>query len=209
MANSIRLQVVNQSNDVNNSEILIFQKNVAPGFSEIAVAWLVIQNLGNGDRHPFTYSYDMYVDASDSYGNFTPQLGPAAPGMGFQMVLNTSGDVLQSYSSGAANVTDIDVRNDLSTGSINANIYRSNQLLATKTNVVPGQKATFVFKPTIFIGVVSQIQQGDIIDSAILSSVNTELSLMGIASADIVMSGGGSGSSSVPYTFSLQNVIFS
>lgn len=209
MAKGINLQVINQSNDANNSEILIFQKNVAPGYSEIAVAWKVIQNLGNGDRHPFVYSYDLAVDANDSYGNYTPQLSPANPGSAFQMVLNTSGDVLQPYPPGAAVPTDVDVRNDLTTGAIDANIYRSGLLLATKTNVVPGQKATFVFKPTIFIAVASQIQQGDVIDSAVLSSINTEISLLGISSADIIMSGGGSGTNAVPYSFSLQNVIFS
>jgi hypothetical protein len=209
MPNGINLQVINRSNDANNSEILIFQKNVAPGYSEIAVAWKVIQNLGNGDRHPFAYTYDLAVDANDSYGNYTPQLSPATPGSAYQMVLNTSGDVLQPYSPGSASPTDIDVRNDLTTGSIDANIYRSGLLLATKTNVVPGQKATFVFKPTIFIGVASQIQQGEVIDSAVLTSVNMEISLLGISSADIIMSGGGSGTSSVPYTFALQNVVFS
>jgi hypothetical protein len=37
--------------------------------------------------------------------------------------------------------------------------------------------------------------------------VNTEISLEGIASADIVMTGGGSGSSAQPFVFSLQNVV--
>jgi hypothetical protein len=39
-----------------------------------------------------------------------------------------------------------------------------------------------------------------------MSQINTEISLLGISSADIVMTGGGPGSSSTPFTFSLQNV---
>src|SRR3954451_6169284 len=96
MPNGINLQVINRSNDKNNSRILIFQKNVAPGFSEIAVAWKVIQNLGFGDRHPFVYSYDLVVDAGDSWGNFTPQFS-VSPGQAYQMSKSPSGDILQPY----------------------------------------------------------------------------------------------------------------
>jgi hypothetical protein len=40
-----------------------------------------------------------------------------------------------------------------------------------------------------------------------LSTVKTELSLLGLASADIVMSGGGGDATSTPFRFSLQNVV--
>ena len=44
-------------------------------------------------------------------------------------------------------------------------------------------------------------------NSAIISNINTELSLPGIASADIVMTGGGSGANSAPFTFNLENTV--
>ena len=209
MASAIQLDLFNQSNDQNNSEILIFQKNVAPVFSEIAIAWKVIQNLGQGDHHPFSYSCDLSVDANDSDGNYTPKL-TASPSEAYQMVFSTAGPTLQPYPPGAANSKDIDVRNELETGAIGANIYRSDRLLATSfsldgTNppVAPGQKATFAFKPTIFIGVASEIEEGSVIAPEVISSINTELSLQGLKSADIIMKGGGPGK---PFTFSLQNV---
>ncbi|MDC0684919.1 hypothetical protein [Sorangium atrum] len=40
-----------------------------------------------------------------------------------------------------------------------------------------------------------------------ISSVNTELSLLGIASADIVMAGGGAGVDSTPFVFTLENIV--
>ena len=43
-------------------------------------------------------------------------------------------------------------------------------------------------------------------NSAIISNINTELSLLGIASADIVMTGGGPGPNSTPFQFTLENV---
>ncbi len=200
----VQLQVINKSNDCNESQVLIFQKNVAPGFSEIAVAWMVIQNLGQGDRHPFKYQFSMQVDAADSWGNYTPQF-PASPGQAYQMVKTCSGNELKNYGPGAAEATDIDVLNNLAQGAIAANIYRSGKMMATKTGIAPGQKAVFQFKPTIFIGVASQIIEGEILNSAILSSINTEISLLGLKSADIIMTGGGPGTTSTPFQFNLAN----
>jgi hypothetical protein len=78
--------------------------------------------------------------------------------------------------------------------------------VASKTGIAPGQKAVFEFQPKIYIGVVSQVQEGDAMNSAIISQINTQISLFGITSADIVMRGGGPGPSSTPFYFSLENV---
>ena len=202
----IKLNLINDSNDVNNSEIVIFAKNAATDVQETAVAWQVIKNCGRGDHHPFVYPMTTQVGASDSWGNFTPLLN-AANGQQFSMVLDTSGDVLK-LSGSASSPNEIEVLNALRQGAINAGIYKSGKLYAQETNVAPGQKAVFQFKPTLWIGVVSQAEEGEVMNSAILSSVNTELSLLGVASADIVMTGGGAGPSATPFEFTLANVEF-
>lgn len=200
----IQLNFINQSADSNNSQIVIFQKNVATGYEEIVVAWKVIQFCGFGDNHPFVYPMIMQVSASDSYGNYTPRLD-AQPGNAFQVTLTNSGDMLTQ--SGVSNYpTEVQLSNNLTQGAINANIYKNNSLLATKTTIAPGQMAAFQFLPTIWIGTASQVTQGQVMNSAIVEQVNTELSLLGIASADIVMTGGGPGKTSQPFAFSLQNV---
>ncbi len=201
----IKLNFINQSNDMNNSQIVIFQKNVATDFDELAVAWLVIQNCGQGDNHPFTFPMTMAVGASDSYGNFTPQL-TEQNGQMFHVTLSSSGDTL-SYACPSTSSREVQLRNDLAQGAINGSIYKDNRVLATKTSIAPAQKAVFEFKPTIWIGAVSQIVQGQVMNSAILSDVNTELSLLGIASADIIMTGGGPGTTSTAFAFTLENVV--
>ncbi len=51
----IHLTYVNQSDDVNATEVVVFARN--PGsMNELPVAWLVIQQCGRGDSHPFVYS---------------------------------------------------------------------------------------------------------------------------------------------------------
>jgi hypothetical protein len=200
----IKLNYVNLSNDANNSEIVIFQKNVATNFSELAVAWQVIRYCGQGDNHPFTFPMSMSVGASDSWGNYTPQLA-ASNGDLFSMQLTPSGDVLQKTGT-ASSASEVQVYNGLAKGAISASIYKQGKLLAVKTSIAPQQQAVFQFKPTIWIGVASQVVQGQVMNSAIISKVNTEISLLGIASADIVMRGGGPGAGSVPYTFNLENI---
>ncbi len=65
----IKLNFINQSNDSGNSNVVVFQKNLAPGADAPPIAWLVIAHCGEGDRHPFDFPSTMGVNASDSYGN--------------------------------------------------------------------------------------------------------------------------------------------
>lgn len=205
--NATRLNFINRSNDRNHSRIVIFQKAEKTSFDELTIAWKVIKNCGQGDYHPFTYEYDMQITSGDSYGNFTYP-STAYPGDRFDMILDPSGDILQKSSQRSASASSVEVYNDLSKGSINANIYRSGKLLATKNVVAPGQKAVFDFKPCIYVGVASEIEQGEVMDSAVLSEINKQIYLTGIASADLVMTGGGSGKNSTSFQFALENVVY-
>lgn len=201
----VKLNLINRSNDTNNSEVVIFQKNVATDVDEIAVAWQVIRYLGQGGHHPFVYPMASTIAASDSWGNYTPQL-PAAAGQQFAMVLSSSGDEL-ILNGQSVSPSEIECCNNLPRGAISAGIYKSGKLLAIKTGIAPGQKAVFEFKPTLWIGVASQVEEGQIMNSAIISNINTEIALLGIQSADIVMTGGGAGPQATPFEFTLENVV--
>ncbi|KVT88010.1 aromatic ring-opening dioxygenase LigA [Burkholderia territorii] len=201
----INLNFVNLSNDINNSQIVIFQKNVSTDFDELAIAWKVITNCGRGDNHPFVFPMLTTISASDADGNYMPQKR-ADNGQLFNVSRSTSGNVL-ALAGAAPTSREIQLRNDLSQGAITASVFKDNRLLAHKTGIVPGQKAVFEFKPTLWIGTASQIEQGAVMNSAVLSDINTELSLLGIKSADIVMTGGGGGTTATAYQFRLANVV--
>lgn len=203
----IKLNFINRSNDANNNNIVIFQKNTAASADEPVVAWKVIQNCGRLDNHPFVYPSGFSVSAADAYLNFYPML-PAGNSQVFEMVRGDVEDAFQLATATASKPTEVEVENNLPTGAISAHCYKDRKLLGFKMGIAPGQKAVFEFKPTIFIGVVSQMEEGEIMDSAILSDINTELGLLGISSADIVMTGGGAGASSTPFTFTLENIVY-
>lgn len=202
---NIKLNFINRSNDTNNLSVVIYQKNIANEFDETHVAWKVIQNCGFLENHPFTYSLNFSVCFGDPYGNFSPQL-KANNGQAFEVITTTSGDMFQISSTPSTNATEVEVRNSLTMGAIDANCYRDGKLLAVNTGLSPGQKAIFEFHPKIYIGVVSQIEEGEIMNAAMVSEINTEINLFGISSADIVMTGGGPGESSTGFHFNLENV---
>jgi hypothetical protein len=204
-AQVIQFNFINHSDDVNNSSVVIFQKNVSIRPDEIAIAWQVIQNCGKGENYSFAYAIDNYISASDSYDNYSEQL-LAKPGDAFELSRNATGDVLapagSAYTPGC-----IELKNNLAKGAINANIYKSGKLFAQKTDIIPGQMAAFEPKATLYIGVASQVEEGAAMSPATLSTIITEISLVGMVSADIIMTGGGTGANAVPFRFTVQKAV--
>jgi hypothetical protein len=205
MMDKIKLNFINRSNDTNNSSVVIFQLNAASDFNETAVAWTVIKNCGILENHPFTYSVNFNLCSGDSDGNFTPQLA-AFEGQAFDLVKGVSGDILEISQKLATNPKEVEVRNNLPIGAIDANCYRDGKLLAVKKGIFPGQKAVFEFQPILYIGVVYQIEEGDVMSSVIISQINSQINLLGITNADIVMTGGGSSKSTPEFHFGLENI---
>ncbi|MEG4004508.1 hypothetical protein QUA41_03405 [Microcoleus sp. Pol11C1] len=202
----IQLNLINYSNDVANSQVLIFQKNEATNFGELAIAWKVITNCGLGCNHPFVFPLKFEVCSSDSDGNYTRKM-LATNGNRFAVEMGKSGHILGLTSESTASLLEVEVMNKLSLGSISANVFKGGKLLAKHPIVSPGLKAVFQFLPKIFIGVVSDVQQGEEINTAVLSDINTEFDLLGINSADIIMTGGGGGKRATQFRFELDNVV--
>ena len=202
----IQLNLINRSNYADNSQIVMFQKNAAAGVDELPVAWQVIRNLGRGDHHPFVYPLSTTLSAADSWGNATPQI-EADNGLLYSMARGPSGGDRLSLLGKASSPQEIQCRNDLVQGAMSSSLFKSGKLVMMKTSIAPGQLAAFVLQPTLYIGVMSDIGPGEAINSAIMSNVNTQLSLLGIAKADIVMTGGGPGPTSTPFRFTLENVV--
>jgi hypothetical protein len=186
----IEITFINQSSDGHNYDVVVLQKNVATHFDETAVAWIVINNVGRGWTRKFLYPVNFYVGAQDSWGN-VGNLQQAINGQKWNVVRSTSGNILTLDASGASSRNAVEIKNCLPSGSVDAQIYKDGKLLAIKTGVSPQQKAVFEFKPTIWVGVVREIEEGDIMNTAILADINTEISLVGITRANLIMTGGG------------------
>ncbi|MBR8315097.1 hypothetical protein KDW36_18090 [Burkholderia dolosa] len=202
----IRLRFVNRSNDCGNSEVVLFQRDVIPDLDTFAVAWKVIRYCGRDCFHPFVYSTDIDVALGDEHGNFSPRVAAPA-GTRFAVDAHPTGRGRLVPDRAGASGGDIEVVNRMTRGAVNVNAFSAGRLIAVKEAVAPGQKAVFHFTPTLWIGVASQVQESRALHAAVLSSVNTQLPLAGIAAADIVMTGGGTGADTQPFAFALERVV--
>ncbi|WP_341317815.1 hypothetical protein WN982_22035 [Paraburkholderia sp. IMGN_8] len=207
---NIHLRFINRSNDRGNSEVVLFQRNVIPDFDELAIAWKVIRFCGRDCIHPFVYSTGIEIALGDEHGNYSPR-ATAQGGERFVVGVHPTGRARLTAdpapAGGADNSADIQVVNRMQRGAVNVNAFNAGKLIATKWAVAPAQKAVFRFTPVLWIGAASQVQEGRALSSAVLSSDNTMLPLSGIAAADIVMTGGGSGADAQPFGFALENVV--
>ena len=199
-----KLNFIKKSNDNNDSTIVIFQKNIAESFDETAVAWTVIKNPKHQIKYSFVYPSQFKVQAFDPDGNPTSPI-TACEGQSFELTTDKSENILKLSSTPAINKKGVEIKNNLETGAINGYALRDEKLLAAKKGIAPGQKAVFEFPPTIWVGAVSQVEEGDVMKSAVIQSINKELPLVNLSSADIVMTGGGPGATSTPVTFNLEN----
>ena len=200
----VELNFINESSADQPVSVVIFKKNVTESFDELAVAWKVIKNCGVGWREGFTIPMNYEVNALDEYDNV---LGAATASDGdcFVVQHTSSGKILKLDTSGAKH-NQIRLRNELREGAITANIYKNGKLLGIKKCLSPQQEAVFEFDPTIWIGVVEGVEEGETMNSAIVSNVDTQLSLLGVKSADIVMTGGGPGKTAEAFKFQMENV---
>lgn len=202
---AIELNFVNNSNDANKSAVVLFQKNLASTPDDAPIAWKVIADCAPGRTHRFIFPTAIEVVATDEAGV------PAGPVSGWDaqyfVVGHNSSDCAVALGAAEAAPGEVHVRNALPYARITANVLRDGRLLAIKAGVQPQQMAVFQLKPSLWVGTASAVSEGQAIDPQMLSTVKTELSLLGLASADIVMSGGGGDATSTPFRFSLQNVV--
>ena len=200
----IKLKFINRSDQTQSPDVVFYQTNRATDFEELPVAWKVIKHCGFGNYHPFVFPYLSEVSASDSYGNFTPHLA-CFPGQAFQVIRTASGNELKPAGK-ATSVLDMELRNELVRGAINANIFKGGSLFARKTIIAPGQKAVFRFNPTLFVGAASAVEEGAAVSSAVIGNRKQELPLLGVRNADLILTGGGSGPYAEPFRFTLENI---
>lgn len=196
--NLVNLRFINRSNTVGGTDIIVFQKNLEGVMDENIVAWQIC-TLAQDEADDIVYDKRL-------------QLGYNVIGVGRVTTVNASVGNIYGLNNGVYYSGEWMSPSELATFNTNpyaivVEVYRSGNVLSA---LPAGSDDTslFRFNPTIWVGVVSSIEEGDVLDSGTVASINTEISLLGIKSADVVMVGGGVGPSAVPYSFMLENIEF-
>ncbi|PLR23924.1 hypothetical protein SGCZBJ_15215 [Caulobacter zeae] len=197
----VKLNFVNRSNDAGNVHVLVFGQPPSPELDGIGQAWRVIDNCGPGWSHPFTWPVAVTLGVVDPNGNVSPQLD-IADGQVAEVVAAPSGTLLRIAGQQGPSRA-IALMNQLPQGFVAATVFRDGQPYA-RTSLAPHTTVTLAFKPTIWIGAAARTEASG--GEAV--STLTEISLMGVASADIVMTGGGQGADARPFVFTLANVAY-
>lgn len=184
----IKLNLINKSANTQNNNFIVFQKNASDTFffNESVVAWQVIKSLSKGEHYEFLYSEDFSVGAKLSNGNIMPAI-PAYYRNTYEVAFNRLGHVLQASSTPSINPYEIEIWNNLDLNAVDAHIYRNDSLLAIKNNIQPSTRANFKFLPKLYIGVVSNINQGDILSPSVHVQLQTELNIGDLTKADIII----------------------
>lgn len=203
-AMKIRLRFLNLSHDVNHPRVFLFQRNYAMTREEEVIPWKVIERCGFGWFHPFTFSTAASVVVHDGNGVYTPVLS-AERALCLRVWRDLTGrlavEVLPSES-----LTRIDVTNGTRRGALQACVLRDGRLLALQDAILPGQVASFDLRASIVAGADCSVVEGEKLPMTSAAEFYDELDLNGVASADLVMNGGGPGADSTPLRFSLRNV---
>lgn len=196
-----RLNFVNSAGPMGDCKVVLYQTNQKAEVQSV-IPWRVIRHCGFGWNHPFTYSDQIEVAISDDYGNYSPRIATTngqivavePTHIGRKLVVKPRQECSAQ----------VKVINGLSQGAITVNIFRCGSLVARKTAVAPDQAAEFSFSKSLCVGKTTAALSQHVSVPFLISAEDTVLTLNGIDSADIIMTGGND--AATPFAFDLANI---
>ena len=192
MATDIKITYTNKSMNKDLPTVFVFTKNETPTFDVLkeGVAWRTIPNIGRGSSSSFVFPVITEVGATWQGGMNKTQVLPSDIGKRYTVSQNDTGIVLAANGN-ASDTKSIDVNNNANIqDGVSASLYKDGKLMLTKKIVGYGQKATFVLKPKLYWGIASEIQESELINSAVLNTDSFfEQDLEGVTEVNISLNG--------------------
>jgi hypothetical protein len=192
MATDIKITYTNKSMNKDLPTVFVFTKNEIPTFDVLkeGVAWRTIPNIGRGSSSSFVFPIITEVGATWQGGMNKTQILQSDIGKRYTVSQNDTGIVLAANGN-ASDTKSIDINNDANIqDGVSASLYKDGKLILTKSIVGYGQKATFVLKPKLYWGIASEIQESELINSAVLNTDNFfEQDLEGVTEVNISLNG--------------------
>jgi len=192
MSTDIEITYVNKSMNNDLPTVFVFTKNETPTFDALkeGVAWRVIPDIGRSSSSSFVFPIVTEVGATWQGGQNKTQVLSSTIGKRYTVSKDATGVVLAANGS-ASDTKSIDISNDVNVqNGISAQLYKDGKLMMEKKIVGNGQKATFVLKPKLYWGIASEIQESQLLNSAVLNTDNFfEQDLEGVTKAIISLNG--------------------
>lgn len=192
MGSNVKITYVNRSMNKDLPKIFVFTKNEVPTFDALkeGVAWKVIEDVGRESSCDFIFPITTEVRSAWNGNSCKTKCLPSDIGSRYVVEKDDTGIVL-SKSGNAGNVRSIDVCNEVHVkNGVSVELYKDDRLMMCKNIVGFAQKATFVLHPKLYWGVASEIQEGEMLSSAVLDSDHFfEQNLEGVSSVVIGLYG--------------------
>ncbi|WDV46469.1 hypothetical protein PV797_01935 [Clostridiaceae bacterium M8S5] len=196
MGSDVKITYINKSMNKDLPKIFIFTKNETPTFDALkdGVAYKVIEDVGRGSSCDFIFPIKTSVAATWDNGSCKTQELTAQIGEAYIVEKNNTGIVLKNNGP-AKDTKSIDVINNIHVNNgISVNFYKKDgnesKKMITKDIVGYAQKATFVLHPKLYWGIASEIQEGELISSAVLDSDHFhEIDLENISKMTVSLNG--------------------
>ena len=181
-------RIVDNTNTNTDKMIRIYIKNVASDFSENYIVWkrFIINN---------TYAYFDFLGTDYISGHLRDSYFSPVPTTKGKKYIVKNGDLVEFGN--AASMGQVDVYNDDSNDNLYIDVSRNGNNIENII-ITPNHKKSFSYRPTFWIHASENL-----IDDPNISDVNTEVSVLGINTADIVLS-----STEDVYSFGLSNITF-
>jgi hypothetical protein len=188
-----------------DADVVLFQKLGLPGAACKPLAWKVIQRCGRDCTHPFSYADQLELNVIDAYGNHTPRIAAGAGGRYRYAPVGAGRQLCAArYHQGSDLLL---VRNELTQGAIRALLSKDGRPLALSDAVAPRQIAGFQLgPPLLWIALASGVHAGQVLPAQLIGQA-TALPLAGLASATVVLRGGGSGAQARAHSFTLERQV--
>lgn len=191
MSTNVKITYVNKSMNPDKPSVFIFTKNYVPTFDVLkeGVAWRVLHNVGKGSSSEFNFPIITTVQAAWGVYNKTQMLN-AEIGKRYTVEEDNTGIVLVPKGV-ALDRKSIEVNSTVKVpGGISATLCKDGKVLVTKKIVAYDQKATFVLHPKLYWGLASEIEEGQVISSAVLNTDQFfEQDIEGVNEATVVLKG--------------------
>lgn len=204
MSSNIEITYINKSMNKDLPTIFVFTKNETPTFDALkeGVAWRVIPDIGRASSSQFNFPVETSVGATWQGGQNKTQVLSSTIGKRYTVSKDDTGVVLAANGN-ASDTKSIDVNNDVNVpNGISAELYKDGKLMMTKNIVGFGQKATFVLKPKLYWGVASEIQESQLLNSAVLNTDSFfEQDLEGVTKVTVSLNG----NAETGYSFKIEN----
>lgn len=186
------IKLIDSTNTLNPKRFIVVVKNLSGESTSSDIVWRdVVTRVG--DIVNINYARPLSVQATllTNPPKPSPQLGVFSNERYF---FNNNYQLVYETGSGSGSV--FDIHNNTSFNA-NINVCRDGYVYASVL-VSAADTYSFEFRPTIFVGIYDDLNA--VVD---ISTLNTELSLLGVKTADVVATGSPSS-----YSFSLTNVTF-